>query len=70
MLTDLWMGQAGNIFGNAEFWIHGIHLAQTFQDNLGSTAQDAFNNFIESGQVWALGIGLILGYIIRSFTAY
>jgi len=32
--------------------------------------QDAYNNFIESGQVWALLIGLILGYIFRSFTAY
>jgi hypothetical protein len=32
--------------------------------------QDAFHNFIESGQVWALLIGLVLGYIFRSFTAY
>ncbi|MBF2021671.1 MAG: hypothetical protein IGR93_16630 [Hydrococcus sp. C42_A2020_068] len=32
--------------------------------------QDAFNNFIESGQVWALLIGFVLGYIFRSFTAY
>jgi hypothetical protein len=32
--------------------------------------QDAYKNFIDSGQVWALLIGLILGYIFRSFTAY
>ena len=32
--------------------------------------QDAYNNFIESGQVWALGIGVVIGYIFRAFTAY
>ena len=46
------------------------HLAQTYEDNLGSDVSGAFNNFIESGQVWALGIGFILGYIVRSLTAY
>lgn len=33
-------------------------------------AQDAFDNFIESGQVWALLIGVFIGYIFRSFTSY
>jgi hypothetical protein len=32
--------------------------------------QDAFNHFIQTGQVWALLVGLVLGYIFRSFTAY
>lgn len=32
--------------------------------------QAAFNHFIQSGQVWALVIGLVLGYLFRSFTAY
>jgi hypothetical protein len=32
--------------------------------------EEAFQNFIETGQVWALLIGLVLGYIFRSFTAY
>ena len=45
-------------------------LAQTFEDNLGGNIGSAFNNFIESGQVWALGVGFILGYIVRSLTAY
>ncbi|MCM1984354.1 hypothetical protein [Lyngbya confervoides] len=47
-----------------------IIVAQTFNDNLGQDVSGAFNNFIESGQVWALGIGFVLGYIVRSFTAY
>ncbi len=32
--------------------------------------QDAFNYFIQSGQVWALAIGVVLGYLFRTFTAY
>jgi hypothetical protein len=52
-------------------WGHYLGLlAQTFEDNLGSDISGAFENFIESGQVWALGIGFILGYIVRSLTAY
>lgn len=32
--------------------------------------QQAFNNFIDSGQGWALLIGFFLGYLFRSLTAY
>ncbi|WP_107671020.1 hypothetical protein [Cyanothece sp. BG0011] len=31
--------------------------------------QKSWRNFIESGQVWALGIGFVLGYIFRTFTS-
>lgn len=29
-----------------------------------------WNNFIESGQVWALIIGLVIGYFLRGLTTY
>lgn len=29
--------------------------------------QKAFQNFIKSGQAWALGIGLVLGWVLHSF---
>jgi hypothetical protein len=29
--------------------------------------QNAFKNFIESGQVWALSIGLVIGWVLHSF---
>jgi hypothetical protein len=29
--------------------------------------QKSFKHFIESGQVWALGIGIVLGWIFHSF---
>jgi hypothetical protein len=32
--------------------------------------QRSFKHFIESGQAWALGIGFVLGYMFRNFTAY
>ena len=53
-------------------WHSSVHwpvLAQnvTDPDVLGQI-QRWFNNFIKSGQVWALLIGLILGYIIRGIT--
>lgn len=32
--------------------------------------QVAFKNFVDSGQVWALLIGLFLGYMFRSFTSF
>ena len=46
-------------------------VAQTItdQDLLGNI-QKAFNNFIKTGQVWALLIGLFIGYMIRSLTSY
>lgn len=46
-------------------------LAQMVEDpKILDQMQAAFNNFIETGQVWALLIGLALGYIFRSLTAY
>lgn len=27
-----------------------------------------WDNFVDSGQIWALGIGAILGYIFKGFT--
>lgn len=46
-------------------------LAQNASDiqsiDIMADVQDAWKNFIESGQVWALGIGLVLGWILHSF---
>ncbi len=45
-------------------------IAQAVEDTLGSSVGDAWNNFIESGQVWALLVGIFIGYLFRSITAY
>lgn len=44
-------------------------IAQTIHDSdLLGNVQKSFSNFIESGQAWALLIGLIIGYMIRGLT--
>lgn len=49
---------------------HSLWIAQQFEDNLGSSFQSTWDNFIQSGQVWALIIGFIVGYVFRSITSY
>ncbi|MEM6592541.1 MAG: hypothetical protein AAF651_11865 [Cyanobacteria bacterium P01_C01_bin.73] len=45
-------------------------LAQQFdQDILGDLGR-AVRNFIDSGQIWALIIGVVIGYLIRGLSAY
>ena len=43
-------------------------LAQMIEDpDILGQMQDAWFNFIESGQVWALLIGMFLGYTFKGF---
>jgi hypothetical protein len=28
-----------------------------------------WNNFVETGQIWALGIGVVVGYLLKSITS-
>lgn len=46
-----------------------VVLAQ-FQDNVLDDITGAFRTFIDSGQVWALIVGIILGYVVRGITTY
>lgn len=34
--------------------------------DLGADVQNAWNHFIECGQVWALLVGLVVGWIVKS----
>ena len=53
------------------FPVYSTMLAQTVRDaNLIGQVQTAFNHFIQTGQVWALLIGLVIGYMIRNLTSY
>ncbi|HEY9887268.1 MAG TPA: hypothetical protein V6D02_02645 [Candidatus Obscuribacterales bacterium] len=45
-------------------------LAQTFDQDIVGDLGAVFKNFIESGQVWALLIGFVLGYLLRGVTTY
>lgn len=55
------------------FWHSRIDwsmLAQYINPDVFAATRSFFNNFIKSGQLWALLIGLIIGYIMRGFTTY
>ena len=44
-------------------------LAQQIEDpDILGQIQDAWYNFIDSGQVWALLIGMFFGYVFKGFT--
>lgn len=46
-------------------------LAQEqFEQDILADLGNAFAYFIESGQVWALIVGFIVGYMLRSVTTY
>jgi hypothetical protein len=54
-------------------WHVPIDLAfmdKPLQVDLAGDVQRAFNNFVKTGQVWAFLIGVILGYLFRTFTSY
>ncbi|MEH2280320.1 MAG: hypothetical protein V7K90_03090 [Nostoc sp.] len=56
------------------FWqlpVNLTALAQTITDpDVMGQIQKGWSHFIQTGQVWALLIGLVIGYIIRNLTSY
>jgi len=51
--------------------VYSTTIAQTVKDpDIIGQMQTAFNHFIQTGQVWALLIGLVIGYMIRNLTSY
>ncbi len=45
-------------------------VAQQFDQDVLGDAGNLLNNFVQSGQIWALLIGFVLGYMLRSVTTY
>lgn len=50
---------------------HGLLFAQIIEDpDIIGQMTDAWKNFVESGQVWALLIGIFFGYTFANFTRF
>jgi hypothetical protein len=52
---------------------HGHHfdlLAQQFDTDVFAGFRRTMNNFVKSGQIWAMLIGFVLGYLLRGVTTY
>ena len=48
-----------------------IIFAQVIEDpDILGQIQSAWNNFVETGQIWALLIGMFFGYVFRTFTSF
>ena len=46
-------------------------LAQTFEEvDILADIEDAWYNFVETGQCWALVIGIVVGYGFKGLTNY
>lgn len=45
-------------------------IGQQFDQDVVADFGNALNTFIESGQVWALLVGFVLGYLLRGITTY
>jgi hypothetical protein len=43
-------------------------LAQQFRQDVMGDLGRGWNNFVKSGQIWALIIGVVVGYLFRSIT--
>ncbi len=64
--------------GNLDFSslnLNNFHLdwqtiAQQFNQDVTKDLAGGWNNFVRSGQIWALLIGLTLGYLFKSITSF
>lgn len=45
-------------------------LAQQFDQDILGDISTAFGRFVDSGQLWAMVIGFVIGYIFKSLTSY
>lgn len=45
-------------------------IAQQFNEDLIGSTGEILHGFYESGQLWALMIGVVLGYGFKSFSTY
>ena len=49
---------------------HLVLAQQVPQTDLVGDIQRAFDNFVKTGQAWAFIIGLVFGYMIKTFTTF
>jgi hypothetical protein len=45
-------------------------LDKPLQEDIFGDVQRAFDKFVKTGQVWAFLIGIVLGYLFKTFTSY
>lgn len=65
-----WWGEAVRSL-HVDLSVNHLVLAQNIpQTDLVGDMQRAFDNFVKTGQAWAFLIGLVLGYMLKTFTTF
>lgn len=72
---NAWFSHGDRVFNliSQIFWYLPWHstLAQNIKDpDLLGQWQKAFDHFVQSGQVWALLIGIFIGFLLKSMTSF
>ncbi|MFM2061034.1 MAG: hypothetical protein RLZZ507_704 [Cyanobacteriota bacterium] len=58
-----------SLLGNIHIDINFVATSIKDPDVLGQM-QNAWNNFVKTGQIWAMLTGIIIGYLFKSLTSY
>lgn len=66
-LNDLLLPFLGNLHQNITFLADYSHIKDP---NLLEQMRLAWNYFVTSGQVWALFIGVVVGYLFKSLSSF
>jgi hypothetical protein len=61
-----WLWQAGLDWAGLDWAV----LAQQFDTDVFAGARKIIGDFIESGRLWTLLIGIVIGYVLRGLTSY
>ncbi|MFM7407683.1 MAG: hypothetical protein ACKO3K_13755 [Cuspidothrix sp.] len=68
-LHDFLSPTLGNLHEHITFFMAGSYSNIKDPDLL-AQFQNSWNHFVKSGQIWALSIGIVLGYMFKSLTSY
>jgi hypothetical protein len=70
-LNDVNSGHTSVLMAQESITTQNLILAQNVRDpKVLEQMQKAWNNFVDSGQIWAMIIGIIVGYMFKSLTTY
>jgi len=70
-LNDVNSGHTSVSMAQESITTQNLILAQNVRDpKVLEQMQKAWNNFVDSGQIWAMIIGIIVGYMFKSLTTY
>lgn len=70
-LNDVNSGHTSVLMTQESIKTENLILAQNVKDpKVLEQMQKAWNHFVDSGQIWAMIIGIIIGYMFKSLTSY